>query len=435
MKVKEIFKQLIVEFQSRELPKIIDRNIEIPLNTNKIISVIGVRRSGKTFILFHTIKRLVKTQKVPIERIVYINFEDKRLEITKEDLNQLIEAYKELYPDIPLEKVYFFFDEVQNIEDWEKFVRRVYDTYTKNVFITGSNSKLLSSEIATSLRGRNISITVYPLTFKEFLNFKNFKVKKTDIYNIEKRAKIKSIFTEYMEFGGFPETVFLEDKNLKIKVLQEYFEVMLYRDIIERYQIKNPLVLKYFIKRIVENVGKPLSINNIYNELKSQGYKTARDSLYQYLEMLEAIFFSIVIKKYTKSVLKSALSQKKVYLIDNGFLNALSFSFKEKKGTLLENLLVKEFKASNKEVFYFKEKKECDFVVVDNEKILPVQVSFSLADKKTKKREIEGLVEALKYFNLKEGLILTLDEKDELEVENYKIKIIHAYEYLLWERK
>ena len=431
MKVKEIFKQLIVEFQSRKLPKIIDRNIEIPLNTNKIISVIGVRRSGKTFILFQTIKRLVKQQKIPIERIGYINFEDERLEIQKEDLNQLIEAYKELYPDIPLNKVFFFFDEVQNIEGWEKFIRRVYDNYTKNIFITGSNSKLLSSEIATSLRGRNISITVYPLTFKEFLSFKDFKVKKSDIYSTEKRAKIKKFFTEYMEFGGFPEIVFLNDRNLKIKVLQEYFEVMLYRDIIERYQIKNPLVLKYFIKRVVENVGKPLSINNIYNELKSQGYKIGKDSLYSYLEILETIFFSIVIKKYTKSVLKSELSQKKVYLIDNGFLNALSFSFKEKKGILLENLLTKEFKTSNKKVFYFKGKKECDFVIVEDENILPVQVSFSLADKKTKKREVEGLIDALKYFSLNEGIIITFDEKDELEVENYKIKIIPAFEYLI----
>ena len=431
MKVKEILKELIVEFHSRKLPKIIDRNAEIPLNTNKIISIIGVRRSGKTFILFQTIKRLVDIHKVPIERIVYINFEDERLEITKENLNQLVEAYKELYPDVSLEEVFFFFDEVKNIEGWEKFIRRVYDNYTKNVFITGSNSKLLSSEIATSLRGRNISITIYPLTFREFLGFKDFKIKKTDIYSTEKRAKIKNFFKEYMEFGGFPEVVFLDDKNLKIKVLQEYFEVMLYRDIIERYQIKNPLVLKYFIKRVVENVGKPLSINNIYNELKSQGYRTARDSLYQYLEMLETIFFSLVIKKHTKSVLKSELSQKKIYLIDNGFLNALSFSFKEKKGILLENLLLKEFKALNKEVFYFKEKKECDFVIIDNEKKLPIQVSFSLADKKTKKREIEGLVEALKYLNLKEGIIITFDEKDELEVGNYKIKIIPAYEYLI----
>jgi len=431
MKVKEIFKQLIVEFQSRKLPKIIDRNIEIPLNTNKIISVIGVRRSGKTFILFQTIKRLVNEQEIPIERIIYINFEDERLEIQKEDLNQLIEAYKELYPDIPLNKVFFFFDEIQNIEGWEKFIRRVYDNYTKNIFITGSNSKLLSSEIATSLRGRNISITVYPLTFKEFLKFKNFKVEKLDIYSTEKRAKIKKFFTEYMEFGGFPEIVFLEEKNLKIKVLQEYFEVMLYRDIIERYQIKNPLVLKYFIKRVIENVGKPLSINNIYNELKSQGYKTGKDSLYNYLEILETVFFSILVKKYTKSVLKSELSQKKVYLIDNGFLNALSFSFKEKKGILLENLLVKEFKASNKEIFYFKEKKECDFVIVENKNILHIQVSFSLADKKTKEREVKGLVETLKYFSLKEGIIITFDEKDELEVENYKIKIIPAFKYLL----
>ncbi|WP_029521322.1 ATP-binding protein [Persephonella sp. IF05-L8] len=432
MKRKEIFKELIVEFQNRQLPAIINRNIEIPINTKKIISIIGVRRSGKTFVLFQTIKKLLNEYKIPVERIVYINFEDERLEITKEDLNQLIEAYTELYPDISLDKVYLFFDEIQNVQGWEKFIRRIYDSYTKNIFITGSNSKLLSSEIATSLRGRSIPFTVYPLLFKEFMKFKNIKTKKTDIYDIKKRAKIKNLFLEYMEFGGFPEVVFLEDENLKIKVLQEYFEVMLYRDIIERFQIKNPLVLKYFVKRVVENVGKPLSVNNIYNELKSQGFKLAKDNLYSYLEILEAIFFSFIVKKYTKSVLKSELSHKKVYLIDNGFLNALSFSFKEKKGALLENILVKEFKARGNEVFYFKEKKECDFVVVDNENNLtPVQVSLSLTDKETRKREIEGLIEALKFLGLNKGVIITLDEKEELEVNNYKIDIIPAYEYLL----
>ncbi|WP_297453897.1 ATP-binding protein [Persephonella sp.] len=432
MKRKEIFKELIVEFQNRQLPTVINRNIEVPINTKKIISIIGVRRSGKTFVLFQTIKKLLNDYKIPIERIVYINFEDERLEITKEDLNQLIEAYTELYPDISLDKVYFFFDEIQNVQGWEKFVRRIYDSYTKNIFITGSNSKLLSSEIATSLRGRSISFTVYPLSFKEFIKFKNIKTKKTDIYDIKKRAKIKSLFLEYMEFGGFPEIVFLEDENLKIKVLQEYFEVMLYRDIIERFQIKNPLVLKYFVKRVVENVGKPLSVNNIYNELKSQGFKLAKDSLYSYLEMLEAIFFSFIVKKYTKSVLKSELTHKKVYLIDNGFLNALSFLFKEKKGALLENILVKEFKAKGNEVFYFKEKKECDFIVVDAENnLIPVQVSFSLVDKETRKREIEGLIEALKFLGLDKGLIITLDEKEELKMNNYKIDIIPAYEYLL----
>ncbi len=432
MKRKEIFKELIVEFQNRQLPAIINRNIEVPINTKKIISIIGVRRSGKTFVLFQTIKKLLNEYKIPVEKIVYINFEDERLEITKEDLNQLIEAYTELYPDISLDKVYLFFDEIQNVQGWEKFVRRIYDSYTKNIFITGSNSKLLSSEIATSLRGRSISFTVYPLSFKEFIKFKKIEIKKTDIYDIKKRAKIKSLFLEYMEFGGFPEVVFLEDENLKIKVIQEYFEVMLYRDIIERFQVKNPLVLKYFVKRVVENVGKPLSVNNIYNELKSQGFKLAKDNLYSYLEILEAIFFSFIVKKYTKSVLKSELSHKKVYLIDNGFLNALSFSFKEKKGALLENILVKEFKARGNEVFYFKEKKECDFVVVDNENNLtPVQVSLSLTDKETRKREIEGLIEALKFLGLNKGVIITLDEKEELEVNNYKIDIIPAYEYLL----
>ncbi|NPA12728.1 MAG: ATP-binding protein, partial [Aquificae bacterium] len=254
MKRKDIFKELIVEFQERELPTIVERDIAIPTNTKKIISVIGVRRSGKTYILFQTVKNLLKS--VPIEKIVYINFEDERLELKAEELSLLIEAYKELYPEIPLSEVYFFFDEIQNVKGWERFVRRVYDNYSQNIFITGSNSKLLSTEIATSLRGRTITYKVFPLNFKEFLRFKNFKFSEKYLHSLGKRAILKNLFSEYMRFGGFPEVVRVEDRDLKIKILQGYFEVMLYKDVVERYQIKSPVILKYFTKRLIESIGK-----------------------------------------------------------------------------------------------------------------------------------------------------------------------------------
>ncbi len=429
MKRKDIFKELIVEFQEKKLPFIAERNIVIPTNTEKIISVIGVRRSGKTYALFQTIKNLLKN--TPIEKIVYINFEDERLELKAEELGLLIEAYKELYPEIPLNEVYFFFDEIQNIKGWERFVRRVYDNYSKNIFITGSNSKLLSTEIATSLRGRTITYKVFPLSFKEFLKFKDFDFKEKDFFSLEKRTILKNFFNEYMKFGGFPEIVKVEDKDLKIKILQEYFEVMIYKDIVERYQIKSPTILKYFTKRLIESIGKPVSINNIYNELKSQGYKVSKDTLYEFFDMLEAVFFVLVVKKFSKSVLKTELSQKKAYLVDNGFLTALTFLFLENYGKLLENVLAKELIARECEIFYFKEKKECDFIVIKNKDIIPIQVSYSLQDKKTKEREIKGLLEALNFLNKKEGIILTYEEKDEITVEDKNIKIIPMYEFLL----
>ncbi|RUM50088.1 MAG: ATPase [Hydrogenothermus sp.] len=429
MKRKDIFKELIVEFQEKKFPPIIERDITIPADTEKIISVIGVRRSGKTYILFQTIKSLLKT--LPIEKIVYINFEDERLDIKAEELNLLLEAYKELYPEIPLNEVFFFFDEIQNIEGWEKFIRRIYDNYSKNIFITGSNSKLLSTEIATSLRGRSITYKVFPLNFKEFLKFKGFDFKEKYLYSLEKKTLLKNLLNEYMKFGGFPEVVKIENKDLKIKILQEYFDVMIYRDLIERYQIKSPNILKYFAKRLIETVGKPLSINNIHNELKSQGYKVSKDTLYEFFDMLEAIFFVLIAKKFSKSVLKTEFSQKKAYLVDNGFLTALTFSFLENYGKLLENILVKEFVAKGYEVFYFKEKKECDFIVIKDRDAIPIQVSYTLQDKKTKEREIKGLLEALNYLNKKEGIMLTYEEKDEIKVENKNIRIIPMYEYLL----
>ncbi len=428
MKRKNIFKELILEFQHQKVPEIIDRDINIPINTGKIISVIGVRRSGKTYILFQIIKKLIKD--IPIEKIIYINFEDERLDIKSQELNLILEAYMELFPNNSLNNVYFFFDEIQNINGWEKFVRRLYDRYSKNIYITGSNSKLLSKEISTALRGRTISYEVFPLSFKEFLKFKNYSFKENEIYIPQKKALMKSLFNQYLNFGGFPEVVLQEDETIKIKILQEYFDVMLYKDLVERYKIKNIPVLKYFIKRTIENVGKPLSVNNIYNEIKSQGYKVSKDSLYEFLEMLESIYLIFTVRKFSKSVLKTELSQKKVYLIDNGFLNALSFSFKENKGALLENLTAKEFKTYEGEIFYFKEKKECDFITVIKSKFIPVQVSYVLKNKKTLKREIDGLLEAMKYLNARNGYIITYDEEDQLNIENKTIQIIPAYKFI-----
>ena len=174
MKKKEILKSIIIEFHSWDLPAVIDREIELPLSSNKIISVVGSRRAGKTYLLFKTIERLLNIG-VKKKRCLYFNFEDVRVDLIQEDLDLILHAYRELYPEDDLRETYFFFDEVQNVNGWEKFVRRIYDTITKNIFITGSNSKLLGDEIATSLRGRTLKYEVYPLTFKEFLKFKGFE--------------------------------------------------------------------------------------------------------------------------------------------------------------------------------------------------------------------------------------------------------------------
>jgi predicted AAA+ superfamily ATPase len=282
---KETIKEIIRDFQTREIPPVHKRIVSLPLDAGKIVSVTGVRRCGKTYLMYETIQRLI-SKGIDREKIVYINFEDERLDLKTEELDILLQAYRELYTDIPLKDVYFFFDEVQNIPDWEKFVRRIVDTISTNVFITGSNAHLLSSEIATTLRGRSINYEVYPLTFIEYLAFNKAK---NDIYNPAAKAKIVRHFENFLWHGGFPETLDLS-QELQNKTLQEYFNVMIYRDIVERFQITNLVTLKYFLKRVFESVTKPLSVNKIYNELKSQGYKIGKNMLYDFLDAAEAVY-------------------------------------------------------------------------------------------------------------------------------------------------
>ncbi|SNR73897.1 ATP-binding protein [Desulfurobacterium atlanticum] len=425
---KELLKEIIISFQRKELPDIIQRDLQIPINTGKIVTLIGVRRSGKTYFLYQTIKELRKT--VEMENIVYINFDDERLEIKGKDLGIIVESYRELYPDKNLSDVYFFFDEIQNVEGWEKFIKRLYETETKNIFITGSSSKLLSKEIATALRGRTISYEIYPLSFKEFLKFRKLKISPVDIYDTNLKAKVKKLFEEYLQWGGFPEISFIENEEIKLKVLQEYFDVMLYRDLVERYNFTNIPVVKYLLKRAIENVSSPFSVNNIYNELKSAGYKVSKDTLYNILDAAENIYLVRLLEKYSRSVLKRSLSLKKLYIIDNGLITANSF-FKD-TGKLLENITFKELLLRYKQIFYFKMKKECDFIGFSDETPDIYQVSYTVKNAKTFERETESILEACKFFRKKEAFILTFDDELEIEKEKVKIHIIPCWKFFIF---
>ena len=236
---KELLKLIIRDFHVSPLPALKRRTLQVPTGTGKIITLVGVRRSGKTSYLFNLIEDLLK-QGIPMSRILYVNFEDERLGLKTEELDLLQQAYQELYPDLQVGECYFFFDEIQNIDGWDKFVRRVYDKGTKNIYITGSNARFLSSEIATSLRGRTISYVVFPLSFSEYLSFKGIVA---DVNSSKSIAQINHHLGDYLKHGGFPEVIGFDDA-LRNRVLQEYFNVMIYRDLLERYEIKNLAALK-----------------------------------------------------------------------------------------------------------------------------------------------------------------------------------------------
>lgn len=427
MKEIETIKVLIANYHKSIKKVFVSRDYVLPLTLNKIITVIGPRRSGKTALLQFAAQKLV-IDGVKATQIIYINFEDERLLLLAKDLDKILQAYSEMYPNQELADCYFFFDEIQNVDGWEKFVRRVYDTVSSHVFLTGSNAKLLSSEIATELRGRTYTIELLPLSFKEYLRFKKIDTQGLDT---KTQAKINAAFIQFMKEGGFPEIALLPSEFHK-NILQDYYHVMMYRDMIERYGFSQVGVLKYFLKRMFECITTPFSVNKVFNELKSQGYKISKNTLYEYLDAAIAIFFCSTSTKFSHSVLKQELSEKKYYAIDTGLLNALTFAFKDDWGALLENTVHLEFRKKGLKTFFYKGNKECDFVVEQTDgSLLPVQVCYDLENPDTRKREFAGLTEACKYLNVKDGVVLTLSAAEEVILEDINIQVIHVARYFL----
>ena len=423
MKKKEQIKQIIRDFHLQPKFDVIRRDITPPINTKKIITLIGVRRCGKTSILYNMINELFQT--ISRTKILFVNFEDERLELSQDDLDLILQGFTELYPDQKLSECYFFFDEIQNISGWEKFVRRIYDSISKNIYITGSNSKLLSSEIATSLRGRTISFEIYPLSFNEYLRFLNIEV---DYYSSKSLAYIKNSLEKYLKNGGFPEIVFLEPLYAN-KTLQEYFNVLLYKDLAERYSITNTVALKYFLKRILSSTTKPISINKIYNELKSNNIKIGKNTLYEFLEYSQSIYLALTLYKYEASLVNKELGERKVYTIDIGLNNAVEFRFSDNIGKALENAVYLELKRHELEIYYHTDtKSECDFLIVEKNKVISaIQVTYDMTSEETKKRELKGLIGACKKFNLSDGVIITYDLEDEFIENDINIRIIPFY--------
>lgn len=426
MKRKELIKEIIVGNQQLDLSHIRQRDSQVKTETGRIVSVTGIRRCGKTHLLMLAMKDLLD-RKTERSRLVYINFEDERLSPETEDLDLIVQAYAELFPDNRLKDTYFFFDEIQNIAGWEKFVRRLFDTVSKRIFITGSNSTMLSSDIASSLRGRGQNIELFPLSFSEYLRFNG---PEQDVYTTKGKAAVINALRKYIVWGGFPEL--LETDNPQ-SILQDYFYVMLYKDIIERYSITNTSALKYYLNRLVINTGRPISVHKIYNELKSAGFRISKDSIYRFADYAEEAWFSFRLSKFDYSFVSREQSEKKVYIIDNGFLNSLTWNFSGNWGTLLENAAFLHLRRRHgKELFFYKADNECDFVIFDRDKPVDIiQVAYDIGNRETLERELSGLMDAAGYFGLKSGKIITFDTEQEPMVtpRGVTAEIVPAYKW------
>jgi len=371
---------------------------EIELDVPFALILSGIRRCGKSTLLHQLIENM--------KGFYYFNFEDPRaIEFELADFQKLNDIFKEEYG----EQDHYFFDEIQNIENWELFARQMLDK-KKHLIITGSNASLLSKELGTKLTGRHLRYELFPFSYKEFLTITSEK------------PSIES-FQKYFTKGGFPEYVKLE----RATILQELLNDIITRDIVVRHKLRSTKTIKEMALYLITNVGKEFSYNNLKKIFELGSVNTA----IAFISYFEDSYLLFIVPKFDYSIKKQIINPKKIYSIDNGLSNITSASFSEDKGKMLENLAFINLRKKHKEIFYFKEKNECDFVIKEGTKITKaIQVCFEL-NEDNKKRELNGLSEATEKFNLNEGTILTYNQEDEITIQNKKIIVMPLWKWLL----
>ncbi len=417
---KSLLKQIILDqkqtFKLTQRPVKRDNItlIKSHFDNEQIIILSGVRRCGKSTLLHY-----IREQQS--EKDFFINFDDERLaSFHLEDFQTLLEAFIELFG----EQRHFYFDEIQNIVGWERFIRRLHDNQY-SILITGSNASMLSAELGTHLTGRHHQIELFPFSFSEYLSFN--KHEPEEVETTIAKSKQQKVLYEYLTHGGFPGYL----KNLQHDYLVDLYQNILYRDIVTRHRITMVNQLKEMIYFIASNIGKLIKFGKIRQMLQIGNVTTIKN----YFEYLQDAYLVFIVSKFDFSVKRQLLAPKKIYFIDSAMAQKVGFRFSEDLGRILENVVYLQLRRQQKEIFYYAEKKECDFIIRHNGKISEAyQVSQTLAEPATKKRKIDGLIEAMENFNLDAGLILTLDEEDNFSVnynaKEYQINVMPLWKWL-----
>ena len=407
---KAVLQILLGEFHDKlsRLDEMVERDVRFPVAPNKVKVAIGMRRAGKTYVIYQHILKLLQ-EGVSKTALLYINFEDDRLRpLNQKKLAKLVEAFYSLYPENHDRKCYLFLDEIQYVEGWPLVIRRLHDSKNAEIFLTGSSAKLLSKEIATSLRGRSLSVEVWPYSFNEFLRAKKVSIDRS-LFGQKNQDKLTQLLNMYLYDGGFPETLSYSPE-VRQQTLQEYLDVVIYRDIIERHKITNPSLIKYMILSMVHNVGKPFAVHKFYSDVKSQGYQIGKDILYEYAGYIEDAYLAFAVSIYNKSLRKSTTHPKKIYAIDPGMVRALTLDYENDLGRLFENLVFLDMKRLGYKVSYYttSDGYEIDFLVqtARGQKKL-FQVAWNMDDPKTAQREERALKSGMQELKI-DGAIITL---------------------------
>jgi len=428
----ETIKSIILDFQEIRLVTGVPRRLRIEPVRSKAAVCIGVRRGGKSTYMFQVIQRLLDSG-VPRQNILFLNFFDDRLHnLHHDNLGLIAESYYSMYPEKKnTETVYCFFDEIQAAPGWEPFVDRLMRTEKCEVYLTGSSARMLSKEIATQMRGRALSWEMFPFSFREFLDYKG--VESEAALSTKKRLLVQKAFEEYWETGGFPEVAGLS-RHLRIKIHQEYFHTILFRDLIERHNVSHPKAVSDLAHRLVDNAASLYSVNSLTGYLKSLGHKVPKSAVSAYLEWFEDAYFLFTVRIFDASAARRDTNPKRVYCIDHAMVTSVSSGILVNSGHLLENLVFTALRRLHSEIYYHKTKtgREVDFIVPMRGRLkMLVQVCESLAEPQTRKRETAALSEAMAELGLKTGTIVTRNEDERIEAGSGTIEVVPAWRFLL----
>ncbi len=433
--MREILSRLIDDFHEREIPELTPRERRLSRMRGKANVIVGMRRAGKTWFCHQQMKALL-ADGIDRERLLYLNFEDDRLlPFSAADFQTVLDTYYSKFPGFKDIECHLFLDEVQRIEGWHQFVRRLLDTERLAVYLTGSSSKLLSREIATSLRGRSMTIEIFPFSFREFLIHRGVSPDPHERIGSKRRALFQNLASQYMEVGGFPEIQGVPPE-IRRQVLRNYVDAVILRDVVERHSISNIAPLRSMIRHAVNAPATRLSVNRLYNSLKSQGIACAKNSLYDYLEYLTDAFLLYQVPIYSRSDRIRRVNPGKVYVIDSGLTAAMSLQMTGDRGARLENMVYMHLRRQGLEPMYYMTRKggEVDFLIPAERGggMRLIQVCWELGQADTRKREIIALLDTMDELGVGHGVIVTwMDEGS----PDRRITVVPAWRWLLEEQK
>lgn len=428
----DIAKRIIAEWlEETTLPPLVQRDLA-PVDLtrlNEILAIVGPRRAGKTYFMYQLVEGLLQKKVCAKDDLLFVDFEDYRLAgFTAADADCLLVAFNQLTGKNPS---YLFFDEIQHLPNWSRVLRTLHNQRRYRIVVSGSNSELLSKEVSTELRGRYRDVLILPFSFREMLRLREVEfTEKT--FHTAGRGRILKAFDDYMEQGGFPEVLKKNSAGERKNLLQNYYRTIFYKDIVERHNIKAKYVLEAMMRYCLNVYADLFSISAFEKTLQQAGSPGSKRTISNYLHYLSDAFFLIANDKFSYSPRKRMMNPKKAYLLDVGF-TFLSTEFSENAGKALENIVAIELFRRQEEVFYFKDRSECDFVVKRGHALTSaIQVSWKLADK-NRDRELKGLTDAMEQLKIKHGLVLTYDQEEQLRHNGQQIKVVPVWKWLLSE--